>query len=430
MVAGSARLLAELARAIADGGAAREPNDATVSAHFWSVLGVAKKMRRIFHLPVPDAPGLAFVGGEVDPAAFGLGSDGDDAVSVAGSGTDLIEATVSCVCEAVEFLSQLVGCNEELMRANPSAIDTGLDPRDLAQLLSMMGFDPTHPAPDIRWIEATRLSDGANILLPAGLCLRGVEEPGARDSGLKLSTGCGAGPTRQAALLHGLLELVERDAVAMWWLGGRGGRKLPSAVANEALDYIDKLRQQTTGRSSWLIDLTTDIAIPCVAALSVDPEGRGFACGFSARLSYAVAAKAAVREMCQMELGLHLIDLKQRQRGKVSLNKVDRMYLRRANGFDVQGCELLHPAGDGELAVGPGQSSAEDPIGMVSKRLASHGIDASWADLTRPALAIPSVRALAAGLQPYPSNIVTARLERQIRQTGGGFGLTNELQLM
>jgi YcaO cyclodehydratase, ATP-ad Mg2+-binding len=45
---------------------------------------------------------------------------------------------------------------------------------------------------------------------------------------LKLSTGCAAGVTVAAATLRALLELIERDAVALWWRGGRRGRAIGS----------------------------------------------------------------------------------------------------------------------------------------------------------------------------------------------------------
>ena len=56
--------------------------------------------------------------------------------------------------------------------------------------------------------------------------------------------------------------------------------------------------------------------------------------------------------------------------------------------------------------------------------------EAFWADLTRPDLGIPAVRALAPGLQPYPTDLVTPRLQREIAATGGGLGLTSGIALM
>ena len=63
----------------------------------------------------------------------------------------------------------------------------------------------------IDWIRATRLADQSSVLVPADLCLR---RPPSRQSlpvTAPLSIGCAAGPTFEAAVLHALLELIERE---------------------------------------------------------------------------------------------------------------------------------------------------------------------------------------------------------------------------
>src|SRR3978361_2169551 len=75
-----------------DGDAARAEGRA-------KMLRAAARLRRLFLLPVPDAPGLVFFGGEADPAALGEQPEGLPATSLAGSGLSPQKAFESCVGE-------------------------------------------------------------------------------------------------------------------------------------------------------------------------------------------------------------------------------------------------------------------------------------------------------------------------------------------
>src|SRR3954466_4599483 len=92
-----------------DGDAARAEGRA-------KMLRAAARLRRLFLLPVPDAPGLVFFGGEADPAALGEQPEGLPATSVAGSGLSPQKAFESCVGEGIEYLSQFVQAGDPFER--------------------------------------------------------------------------------------------------------------------------------------------------------------------------------------------------------------------------------------------------------------------------------------------------------------------------
>ena len=50
------------------------------------LLRAAARFRRLFHLPVPDAPGLIFLGGKADPACLGAAYAALRVGSLSGSG--------------------------------------------------------------------------------------------------------------------------------------------------------------------------------------------------------------------------------------------------------------------------------------------------------------------------------------------------------
>src|ERR1700704_348780 len=72
------------------------------------MLRAAARFRRLFLLPVPDAPGLIFFGGEADPARLGKQQEGLPVGNLAGSGLSPKRAFEACVGEGIEYLSQFV----------------------------------------------------------------------------------------------------------------------------------------------------------------------------------------------------------------------------------------------------------------------------------------------------------------------------------
>ena len=146
-------------------------------------------------------------------------------------------------------------------------------------------FRPTECAPrlNLSWYRARRLNDGSDVLLPADLCLRRPPAQQQIRPPFPLSTGSAAGTSWDAAALHGMLELIERDAASLWWRGGARGRSIPALdeaqVAARAL--LSQLRQDNPARRSWLLDVTTDIGVPSVVAVSCKADGFGVAFGLA-----------------------------------------------------------------------------------------------------------------------------------------------------
>jgi ribosomal protein S12 methylthiotransferase accessory factor len=285
------------------------------------------------------------------------------------------------------------------------------------------------PTQDLHWVSAVTLA-GQPTLVPADWCLRRAEPGALTIPGAALSTGCAAGQTFTQAAARALLELVERDAVCLWWIGGQRAKLVASdtRIMQEATRLLSVLRQGYVERPTWLLDVTTDLDIPVIAALSVNRDGRGLACGFAARLCPRRAAVAAILEMCQIELALQFVALKQAQRGSAGLNDVDLRHARRAAEIDARDCPLLYPDGIGQTsAIG---MSEEDDLPAIRAMLGRRNIQAALVELTRPDYELPVVTAIAPDLQLLPGHIETARLRQALAATGGGHQWTRGVPLI
>ena len=204
------------------------------------------------------------------------------------------------------------------------------------------------------------------------------------------STGCAVGRTRHEATETALLECIERDALALWWHGGLQACPLP-------VEVIDRLQPRLywwldgRDRVTRLLDLTTDIGLPVVAAVSSDSSGRHVALGSAARLQIADAALAAVTEMVQTE---------------VAMDEAR------------EGCDPEVLAWDARASTGlqpqfrPGSGRLTAPPDDLLQRLADLGLHALAVDMTLPDDPLPSMRVLVPGLCAMGGRTDTDRFRR------------------
>jgi ribosomal protein S12 methylthiotransferase accessory factor len=253
-----------------------------------------------------------------------------------------------------------------------------------------------------RWCRARDGDGGAGAFLPAAAVLPG-------EGGLAGSNGLAAGADRAAAERAAVLELVERDAVAIWWYGRIARPGIALALLDDAGGGALRRWLEARRRRTWLLDLTHDLGIPVVAALSAAPEGSGIAYGFAAGAGLAAAALAATLELLQSEISLDLAARRAARLGRAE-GPAGRLLLwsRRAA---LGRLPFLVPSG-GER---PAPRRDGDPAALVAGRL---GAPPLFVDLDRPGDPFPVVRAFAPGLRPWRPRFARGRLAAVPRRLG------------
>jgi ribosomal protein S12 methylthiotransferase accessory factor len=413
---------------------AAEPGGIAAGAetrHRARLLRAASGFTRVFELAAPDAPGLVSFGAQFDPAIADTMHAGDPLVGVSGVGVSPREAFQGCIGEGVEYLSQLQTADDILQPAGPGDPASELGPQSQALVAAFSAHRLRNDA-ELAWVGARRLAGGGRVLLPADLCLRRPAGQRQVKPPFPLSIGSAAGTSWDAAAVHGLLELIERDATSLWWRGGRRGRLIPAdhPAQSAAQDLLRRLRPEPPARRSWMLDITSDLGIPCVAAVSCKPDGSSFAFGLAARPTLAAAVCSAIPEMCQIELADRVVEAKYHEGGEAALNAQDGIHRRRATMINADACLLLQPVAEPAEHLSIDVTDAGELLSMLVKRLAQFGIETFGLDLTRPRLAIPVARIVTAGLQLEPSELITPRLADMIRQTGGGAAYTGGVSLI
>ncbi|HRD78512.1 MAG TPA: YcaO-like family protein [Hyphomicrobiaceae bacterium] len=196
-----------------------------------------------------------------------------------------------------------------------------------------------------------------------------------------------------------ILELVERDAAALWWLGDRPAAALDIAMLSEAAAALRHIRMSGQTRQTTLLDLTTDLGIAVVVALGTSADGGDLSIGLGCRPTLDEAARAAILELGQMEIGLLLA--REKAAAGLPLEEGDRGHLARA----ALKIEMVI----GGSAVAP-QSTTEwarpiDPNALP-------GIEVALVEHSMPGANIAVVQALALDLQPVTVDVVRPRLRR------------------
>ena len=82
------------------------------------------------------------------------------------------------------------------------------------------------------------------------------------------SNGCAAGNTLEEAIVQGFLELVERDAYAIWWYNRLQRPEVDLGQFDDP--YIRDLKTllAETGRRVWVLDVTSDLGIPSFVTIA------------------------------------------------------------------------------------------------------------------------------------------------------------------
>jgi len=143
-----------------------------------------------------------------------------------GSGLSPKRAFEACVGEGIEYLSQFVQADDPIESGPFTITPKPYDAHVSGFISEVLSVSMIEADRSIAWVQASRLPDGAKMWFPVDLCYRRqVVEQDFNPTQASVRD-VRRGTTVEAATLRALLELIERDAVALWWRGGRRGRSI------------------------------------------------------------------------------------------------------------------------------------------------------------------------------------------------------------
>ncbi|MGX1130321.1 bacteriocin biosynthesis cyclodehydratase domain-containing protein [Streptomyces glaucescens] len=253
-------------------------------------------------------------------------------------------------------------------------------------------FDAEAPT---EWTPVWSLTGHTHRLLPTSTLYFHSARGGTADGLWADSNGNAAGSSLEDAVVQGFLELVERDAVALWWYN----RLRRPGIDLDAFDepWLAGLRDalDRAGRRVWALDLTSDLGIPVVVAASRGADGGTgqTVYGFGAHLDPRLALRRALTEMVQM--------LPAVAAGSTPCAQ-DQPY-------------LLPDPGQAERTPGSWRRPRRHDdlladIEDIRSLVTAHGMELLVLDQTRPDVGIPAVKVLVPGLRPFYARFAPGRL--------------------
>lgn len=227
-----------------------------------------------------------------------------------GKGVSDLDARVSAAMEALE---RAIACEPSagILRASPLQMSAmGRRHHTLPQLIAVNRPDIADDEM-VTWIEGRDLVAKDAIWAPweATSLDRTVHECRFWQS----SDGLASGNSETEAILHGLLERVERDAAVLWGLRPVADRLRtcidPARLQDPVIDALME-RYNRAGLAIRVFDLTSDIDVPCYAAFvaeadilkSREPRFHEVTAGYGAHLACERAVVRALTEAAQSRL--------------------------------------------------------------------------------------------------------------------------------
>ncbi|MFJ8311736.1 MULTISPECIES: TOMM precursor leader peptide-binding protein [unclassified Streptomyces] len=344
-----------------------------------------------------------------------------------GKGLTETEARTSALGEAVERYSGTRQGDEPVIRDSYRALGTAAvhpnssqlyDERQLRERArwnarrSRLQYVP--PPFDVglptEWTPVWSLTGKTQRLLPTSMLY--FSEQAAPDGLFADSNGNAAGSSPEDALVQGFLELVERDAVALWWYN----RTRQPAIDLDAFaePYIGQLLDGygTLSREVWALDLTSDFGIPVVAALSrrTDKPAQDIVFGFGAHFDPRIALRRALTEMGQL---LPLVrDVTPDGIGYL-VDDADALDWWRRATSDGRPYLTADPAlprrGPDDWVYTPNTDLGDD-VAAITEAVRSRGMDLLVLDQTRPDLDIPVVKVIVPGMRHFWPRFAPGRL--------------------
>ncbi|SCB42379.1 ribosomal protein S12 methylthiotransferase accessory factor [Rhizobium miluonense] len=292
-----------------------------------------------------------------------------------GKGLDDVSAKTSAVMEAIErsvatqpSCSALVASRDDLAASGHAM--------DCLDVLLATGAQPVEASEQIRWAQAQDLASNAVTFIPFDTVH--LDRTNVSPRFWVSSDGLASGNTWHEAVLHGLLERIERDACVLWDVGGpvrRYARRIdPHSIEDDDIrEMLEKIFAADFDLA--LFDVTSDLSIASVVAL-LRPKGDGgslryvdLTMGAGASLSPNVAAARAISEAVQSRMTFI---------AGARDDLVPELFSRRADPAHLQSFRVRCATNLSELPTMAAKST-QDALDQVVEALLRHGIDRLYA---------------------------------------------------
>lgn len=239
-----------------------------------------------------------FAAWRADPVAHGAALDDDDLARAAAVGE-----AVERYCGNAVPAGLRTATHRELADAGTPA----LDPGTLGLFSPAQYADPGFPFVPftrdipVEWVPGRWMGSGEPVLVPATLTYLNHHRAGRAATNPQIYAGIATGTDREHAEHSALLELVERDALTIWWLGGGATVHVDGHRDGRIATWLAEIEH--AGRHCHLLHIPSTFALPVIGAFLHDPGRDLVALGAACRPDAGAAAHKAIVEAVDTLVG-------------------------------------------------------------------------------------------------------------------------------
>jgi oxazoline/thiazoline synthase len=255
---------------------------------------------------------------------------------------------------------------------------------------------------EIEWSPVWSLRDGRFKYLPTSLLYFFYTGAAAFAAD---SNGCAAGNTLEEAIVQGFLELVERDAYAIWWYNRLERPEVDLDQFDDSYARDLRKRLAENGRRLWVLDITSDLGISSFVAIThwMQNGRENIEFGSGAHFDARIAVLRALTELNQfLSLGLMGGGTGEKSSldGTTPLRLQDHPYLVPTGNPPVQP----------DFGLKFGHLDTHEQVTACVSLAKQARLDFLVLDQTRPDIEVPVVRVIVPGLRHFYRRFARGRL--------------------
>ncbi|HIH74428.1 MAG TPA: YcaO-related McrA-glycine thioamidation protein [Methanosarcina sp.] len=268
-----------------------------------------------------------------------------------------------------------------------------LDPNDL--LLSQ----PYNPSSLLEWVEAYDLLNKEEVFVSANAVYHPYDSPGqCQKLFLSNTNGLASGNVLEEAILHGLLEVIERDAISAAQFTRNLGKEI---VLTEEDGYVYELARKFKDvgieLKIWLVP--TDTGIPTIIAATDDVKLKDPALlvmGAGSHLKPEIAVARAITEAAQSRV-VQIQGAREDTDREGIIRSVGYERMKRLNWFWFEEGEKISLSNIQDLS----RKSPAENIDVILEKLKNLAERVLVIDLSREEVAVPVVRVIIPGFELF-----------------------------
>lgn len=341
--------------------------------------------------------------------------------TVVGKGDTKLKASVGCLAEAIERYSNAFSWQSEIRCSYEFIKEKALHPNTLLNFsqtqyknrdkinFNRYGFNKVPKPYDnnkIGWTLISSLMDNKKYYVPSSYCY--ISYPFEEDIEIcpGNSNGCASGNTIEEAIFYALLELIERDAVALWWYNRIARPCIDLKILKDEKIYRFESYLKNQDRKFYVLDITTDLEIPCYVAVSSKNDGNEIFFGSSTHLDPNIAIRKAINELTQIMIKSNTRDI-----SIESIPNHEKELMQWLTNENIENHNHLSPNGVTTNLM-PNFSTDDfiNDITFCLKKFEKNELDVLFLNLTHPDLHFPTVRLISPGLRHFWSRLGSGRL--------------------